>query len=57
MLVVKDLCAFHQQIAGKTQATPPIFLSDVTQDEFHQAEDQYLAELTAFTKKQFFKVK
>ena len=58
MAAVSDLCAFHRREPGdKVQATPPRFLSEVSQDGFHQAEDKYLSELTAYTKKQFFKVR
>ena len=59
MTAVRELCSFHRRETdeGKSSALPPRFLSDMTQDGFHQAEDHYLNALTAYTKKQFFKVK
>ena len=54
---VRDLCDFHQQEGvGLKETSPPRFLSDVSQDNYHQTEDHYLSELIAYTKKQFFKV-
>jgi hypothetical protein len=55
MMAVQDLCAFHRP-GESGRATPPVFLFGVSQEDFHQAEDQYLKELTEYTKKQFFKV-
>lgn len=52
---MRDLCAFHRP-DEEGKVTPPRFLFGVAQDDFHQAEDQYLKELTEYTKKQFFKV-
>lgn len=44
---------FHRgEGAGQCQDTPT-FLSAVPQDAYHKAEDDYLAQLTAYTKKQF----
>ncbi len=59
MAAVREVCCFHhrEEEEGKSSAPPPRFLSDVSQDSFHQAEDQYLNALTIYTKKQFFKVK
>lgn len=56
MAAVRELCSFHHR-DGKSRAPPPRFLSDMAQDNFHDAEDLYLNALTAYTKKQFFKVK
>ena len=50
---MKEVCAFHRgEGAGQSQDTPT-FLSTVSQDTYHKAEDDYLAQLTAYTKKQF----
>ena len=50
---MKEVCAFHHgEGAGQSQDTPT-FLSTVSQDTYHKAEDDYLAQLTAYTKKQF----
>lgn len=56
MAAVRDLCAFHRPTEGGKATPSPKFLFDVSQDSFHQAEDQFLKELTEYTKKQFFKV-
>ena len=56
MAAVKELCSFHRPDEGGKATHPPKFLFNVSQDGFHQAEDQYLKELTEYTKKQFFKV-
>ena len=56
MAAVRDLCAFHRRQGGTETDVPPRFLSEISQSEFHHAEGQYLSELTAYTKKQFFKV-
>lgn len=50
---VKDVCAFHR---GESASTTPSFLFTVPQEAYHAAEDSYLTELTAFTRKQFFQV-
>ena len=47
---VKEVCEFHDGEGGQDT---PTFLSTISQDEYHKAEDGYLAELTAYTKKQF----
>lgn len=50
---VKEVCAFHRgEGAGQSQDTPT-FLSSIPQDAYHRAEDDYLSQLTAYTKKQF----
>ena len=50
---VKEVCAFHRgEGAGQSQDTPT-FLSTIPQDAYHRAEDDYLSQLTAYTKKQF----
>ena len=58
---ISDLCASHRREKGSTTPSPEAaglqFLSDLVQGPYHKAEDLYLAELTTFTKKQFFKVR
>ena len=50
---MKEVCAFHRREgAGQSQDTPT-FLSTIPQDAYHRAEDDYLSQLTAYTKKQF----
>jgi hypothetical protein len=50
---VKEVCAFHRgEGAGQCKNTPT-FLSTIPQDAYHRAEDDYLSQLTAYTKKQF----
>ena len=52
----QDVCSFHRgEGAGSAEATPT-FLHEVPQESYHTAEDQYLAELTTYSKKQFFQV-
>ena len=51
---VKDVCAFHR--GEGSASTTPSFLFTVPQEAYHAAEDNYLTELTAFTRKQFFQV-
>ena len=51
---VKDVCAFHR--GEGSASTTPSFLFTVPQEAYHAAEDSYLTELTAFTRKQFFQV-
>ena len=51
---VKDVCAFHR--GEESASTTPSFLFTVPQEAYHAAEDSYLTELTAFTRKQFFQV-
>ena len=52
---VQEVSAFHRGEGGGLEATPS-FLSAVSQEPYHSAEDQFLTELTAYTKKQFFQV-
>ena len=50
---MKEVCAFHRgEGEGQSQDTPT-FLSTIPQDAYHKAEDDYLTQLTTYTKKQF----
>ena len=51
---MKDICAFHREEGSAS--TTPSFLFTVPQEVYHKAEDSYMTELTAFTRKQFFQV-
>ena len=51
---VQELSSFHR--GERPQATPS-FLSTVPQEPYHVAEDRFLSELTAYTKKYFFQVR
>jgi hypothetical protein len=37
--------------------TSPVFLSQISQDEYNKTEDKYTQELTSYTKRLFFEVK
>ena len=50
---VKEVCEFHDEKDVERGQNAPAFLSTISQDEYHKSEDVYLAELTAYTKKQF----
>ena len=55
---VDSVATFHQPPDGKEgdRAAEPSLLSQLPASHYTSAEDHYLAELTAYTKKQFFQV-
>ena len=59
MSAVRELCGSHRRERESTSSSSDghQFLSDLPQDSYHEAEDRYLAELTAYSKKQFFKAR
>ena len=46
----------EQNAITQIQPTAPLFLSSLTQAEFHKAESIFLQQLTVYTKKQFYPV-
>ena len=45
-----------QNALTQIQPTVPLFLSSLTQAQFHEAESMFLQQLTGYTKKQFYPV-
>jgi hypothetical protein len=61
---ITDLYEMNEETTNSNQdrqlssdrPTSPVFLSQISQDEYNKTEDKYTQELTSYTKRLFFEV-